>query len=183
MNTILESLKKLQGFINEIGLGAGLLALPKPKTLLLTDEQAESHLPESLFDQIIQEKEIVDVSRDLFDGGYYNLSVSEAFKALDIYIKAKVGETEISGTKLVQRVFSVGEPELVWSERKSRSEKDFHRGYHLLFQGGFTGVRNPTSHELDWISEAEEALDVLILAQHLLRKVKAALPPTSPANV
>lgn len=177
MNSILENLKKVQGFINEIGLGAGLLALPKPKTLLLTDEAAESHLPESLFDQLVQEKEIVDVSRDLFEGGYYNLAVSEAFKALDLYIKAKVGEAELSGAKLVQRVFSVGDPELVWSERKTLSEKDFHRGYHLLFQGGFTGIRNPTSHELDWISEPNEALDALMIAQHLLRKAKAALPP------
>ena len=103
--------------------------------------------------------------------------MSEAFKALDIFIKKKVGETEASGAKLVQRVFSVGDPELVWSDRKTLSEKDHHRGYHLLFQGGFTGIRNPTTHELDWITEPEDALDALMLAQHLLRKAKLAAPP------
>lgn len=178
MKNIIEGLKKFQSFINEIGLGGGLLALPAPKTLLLSYESAEKHLPESLFEKVITESEIVEVCRDLFEGGYYNISVSEAFKALDIYIKSKVGESELSGNKLVQRVFSVGDPELVWSERKTLSEKDQHRGYSLLFQGGFTGIRNPTSHEIDWISEPEEALDAIIFAQHLLRKAKVALPPS-----
>tara|TARA_B100000378_G_scaffold275330_1_gene271153 strand:- start:18 stop:557 length:540 start_codon:yes stop_codon:yes gene_type:complete len=177
MNALLENLKKVQGFINEIGMGASFLALPRPKTQLLSYEPAEKHLPEAIYDKIIEEIEIVEVSRDLFESGYYNLSVSEAFKALDIFIKKKVGETEASGAKLVQRVFSVGDPELVWSDRKTLSEKDHHRGYHLLFQGGFTGIRNPTTHELDWITEPEDALDALMLAQHLLRKAKLAAPP------
>lgn len=179
MSPLFERLKKIQSFIDGLGLGVGLLALPKPKTLLLSYEAEVSNLPEALFDQIITEQEIIDVSHDLFEGGYYNLAVSESFKALDLFIKAKVGENDISGAKLVQRVFSVGEPELVWSDRKTLSEKDAHRGYHLLFQGGFTGIRNPTSHELDWISEPEEALDAILLAQHLLRKAKLAMPPSS----
>ena len=179
MSPLFERLKKIQSFIDGLGLGVGLLALPKPKTLLLSYEAEVSNLPEALFDQIITEQEIIDVSHDLFEGGYYNLAVSDSFKALDLFIKAKVGENDISGAKLVQRVFSVGEPELVWSDRKTLSEKDAHRGYHLLFQGGFTGIRNPTSHELDWISEPEEALDAILLAQHLLRKAKLAMPPSS----
>lgn len=179
MSPLFERLKKIQSFIDGLGFGVGLLALPKPKTLLLSYEAEVSNLPEALFDQIITEQEIIDVSHDLFEGGYYNLAVSDSFKALDLFIKAKVGENDISGAKLVQRVFSVGEPELVWSDRKTLSEKDAHRGYHLLFQGGFTGIRNPTSHELDWISEPEEALDAILLAQHLLRKAKLAMPPSS----
>lgn len=182
MIPIIESLKKFQDFVHEKGFGGSLLQLPAPKTLLLSHEAAEKHLPESLFEKIVVEIEIVEVSRDLFESGYYNLSVSEAFKALDLYVKAKVGEDEASGTKLVQRVFSVGDPELVWTERKTLSEKDHHRGYSLLFQGGFTGIRNPTSHELDWITEPDEALDALIIAQHLLRKAKAALPSAKPAD-
>lgn len=177
MMSIFERLNKFQSFINELGLGGGILALPAPKTLLLSHEPAENHLPESLFEKFILEPEIVNVCRDLFEGGYYSLSVSEAFKALDLYLKAKVGESELSGAKLVQRVFSVGDPELVWSDRHTLSEKNEHRGYSLLFQGGFTGIRNPTSHEIDWITEPQEALDALMLAQHLLRRAKSSTPP------
>ena len=173
----IESLRRFQFFINELGLGGSTLAIASPKTLLLTDQSAEDHIPEALFSKLITEREIINVSRDLFEGGYYNLSVSEAFKALDLFIKTKVGESELSGTKLVQRVFSTSNPELVWTECKTLSEKDQQRGYNLLYQGGFTGIRNPTSHELDWINEPEEALDALMLAQHLLRKAKSAHPP------
>lgn len=177
MKDVIQGLKGLQKMINDFGLGGAMLALPSPRTLLLSNEPVESHIPEALFDQIVTEPEIVEVSRDLFAGGYFNVAVSEAFKVLDIYVKAKVDEKEESGVKLMQGVFSVSNPKLVWSDRKTRSEQDAHRGYSLLYQGGFTGIRNPTSHEVDWISEPEEALDAIMIAQHLLRKAKVASPP------
>lgn len=179
MISVIARLKKLQSIVDGMGFGGGLLALPAPKTLLLTHEQPDQHLPETIFSSIVTEPEIATVCRDLFEGGYYNISVSEAFKALDLFIKTKIGENELSGNKLVQRVYSVGDPELVWSDRKTLSEKDHHRGYSLLFQGGFTGIRNPTTHEHDWISEPEEALDAILIAQHLLRKAKLSMPPTN----
>ncbi len=178
MNSIFERLRKLQSVIQDNGLGGSLLALPAPKILMLPDATAEENKEELIFDQIVVEEEIIDVCRDLFESGFYNLAVSEAFKALDLFIKDKVKEYELSGTQLIQKVFSVGNPLLVWSDRKTTSEKDQHRGYSLLFQGGFTALRNPTSHELDWISEPDDALDAILIAQHLLRKAKLAVKET-----
>ncbi len=85
MIDFVEKIKKFQEFVQTLGYGGGLLSLPSPKTLLLTHESGELHLPEFLFDKFVTEKEIVDVCRDLFESGFYNLAVSEAFKALDIY--------------------------------------------------------------------------------------------------
>lgn len=48
-------------------------------------------------------------------------------------------------------------------------------GYHRLFSGAMLGIRNPTGHEFSWINEPEEALECIVLAQHLLKKAKTAV--------
>jgi len=84
----------------------------------------------------------------------------------------------MSGTALMNQVFSPNDPKLVWSKRKTRSEKDQQEGYHRLFSGAMLGIRNPTGHEFSWIGEPEEALECLVFAQHLLRKAKSATYPS-----
>jgi hypothetical protein len=36
------------------------------------------------------------------------------------------------------------------------------------------GIRNPVTHEIKWIDDADVALELLVFAQHLIRKAKAA---------
>jgi len=151
-----------------------LLALPSSKLLLLPDGKSTDVKEELLFGQIVTEQEIVDVSRDLFESGFYNQAVVEAFKALDLFIKKKAKLPKLSGTPLMNQAFSPSNPALAWSDRLSTSEEDEHKGYHFLFSGSFTGIRNPCSHEINWISDHSTALDAILVAQHLLRKAKAA---------
>ena len=115
------------------------------------------------------------MSRDLFDSGHYNIAVHEAFKALDNYIQGRVSEHHLSGTTLMDQVFSPNAPKLVWSDRKTRTQKDQQAGYHRIFSGAMLGIRNPTGHEFGWIDEPEEALECIVLAQHLLRRAKSAV--------
>lgn len=171
---LLGRLRELQQIIKQEGLGGTLLTLPAPKMLLLTDARSSSVREEALFAQVVLEPEIVAVSRDLFESGFFNQAVGEAFKALDKFIKAKAGLKKQSGTILMNNAFSPNSPILFWSERTSPSEEDEQKGYHMLFAGGFTGIRNPVSHEIDWISDHSTALDAILLAQHLLRKAKNA---------
>jgi len=56
----------------------------------------------------------------------------------------------------------------------SESEKNVQAGYQRIFAGSMLGIRNPTAHENGWITDAEEALETIVLAQHLLRKARAA---------
>ena len=173
---IFGRLRALQDFVREMGMGASQLALPAPRLLLLPDASSEDALEEVLFSKMIMEVEIVNVARDLFESGFYNQAVCEAFKALDKYIQSKSENISSSGTKLMNDVFSPNDPKLVWSERRSTSEVDEQKGYHFLFSGAFTGIRNPATHEIDWISDHTAAFDAILLAQHLLRRAKAAEP-------
>lgn len=176
MIPLLKKLRELQQWIREEGLGGSMLSLPAPKLLLLPDPTSIDAKEELLFTQIVTEEENVAVCRDLFESGFYNQAVVEAFKALDIFIKKKAKATKVSGATLMNLVFSPSNPKLAWSERQSTSEEDEQKGYHFLFSGSFTGIRNPCTHEINWISDHETALDAILLAQHLLRKAKAANP-------
>ena len=71
-------------------------------------------------------------------------------------------------------VFSPETPRLSWTSRTSKSELDERMGYQRLFSGAMLGVRNPVTHEFNWIEDQEVALELLVFAQHLLRKAKAA---------
>lgn len=174
MIKLINRLRRLQQAIREEGLGATTLALPAPKILLLEDQSAVDSKAELLFGEMITEKEIASVCRDLFEGGFYNQAVVEAFKALDHFIRKKANLSKLSGTNLMNNAFSPSSPKLSWSLRETTSQEDEQKGYHALFQGSFTGIRNPCSHEIDWISERGDALDAILLAQHLLRKARRA---------
>lgn len=175
---LLERIRSFQKYLYQSGLAQAVLALPAPSLLSLPAPSAKDIELDLVFDRFVIELEIVEVSRDLFDSGHYNLAVHEAFKAVDNYIQGKVSEHHISGTTLMDQVFGPNDPKLVWSDRKTRSQKDQQSGYHRLYSGSMLGIRNPTGHEFAWIDEPDEALECIVFAQHLLRKAKSAVQAT-----
>jgi uncharacterized protein (TIGR02391 family) len=174
---LIRRIKQFQDNLFESGMARGLLALPSPKILALPHPTSQDIEFDLIFDRFVDEAEIVSVSRDLFDSGHFNIAVHEALKAVDNFVRDKVGDGHGSGTSLMDQVFSPSNPRLVWSNRRTKTEKDVQMGYHRLFSGSMLGIRNPTTHEFDWISEPEEALECIVFAQHLLRKAKAARAP------
>lgn len=177
MTGLVQRVKQFQDHLFESGLARGLLALPAPKVLALSHPTSQDIEFDIIFDRFVDEPEIVTVSRDLFDSGHFNIAVQEALKAVDNFVRDKAGDGHSSGTSLMDNVFSPSNPRLVWSSRKTKTERDVQMGYHRLFSGSMLGIRNPTAHEFDWISEPEEALECIVFAQHLLRKAKAARAP------
>lgn len=168
-----DSLRSLQEYILEVGLSRSVLALPAPRMLALATS-TEDNSGSNVFAITITEPEIEAVSRDLFASGHYSLAVQEAYKAIDKFVSDKTGEQVLSGTQLMDKVFSPSSPILHWTGRQSQSEQDEQRGYHRLFSGAMLGIRNPVTHEFDWVQDQEIALELLVFAQHLLRKAKAA---------
>lgn len=168
-----DSLRGLQEYILELGLSRSVLALPAPRMLALP-VSTEDSTGNNAFAITVTEPEIEAVSRDLFASGHYSLAVQEAYKAVDKFIGEKSGDSILSGTSLMNKVFSPNAPLLCWSERISQSEQDEQKGYQLLFSGAMLGIRNPVTHEFDWVDDQEVALELLIFAQHLLRKAKAS---------
>src|SRR3546814_6004478 len=74
----------------------------------------------------------------------------------------------------MEHVFAPAAPYLRWSEMETSSQIDEQKGYNRLYSGAMLGIRNPTTHEFGWIDEPELALELIVFAQHLLRKSKRA---------
>lgn len=171
---ILDGIRRFQEHLLETGLARSVLALPAPRMLGLPSPTVEASEPASIFARLITEQEIQKVSSDLFVSGHYNLSVAEAFKAVDKFIAEKVPHIRQTGTTLMDQVFSANGPHLCWSQMKTDSEIDEQKGYQRLYAGAMLGIRNPTTHEFNWVDEPELALELVVFAQHLLRKAKVA---------
>ena len=171
---VLEGIRKFQEHLLELGLARAVLALSAPRMLALPSPTAEGAEPANIFARVIVEPEIESVCRDLFVSGHYSLAVQEGYKAVDKFVGDKTGSGNISGTQLMDLVFSPNSPILRWTEIKTQSEADEQKGYHRLYSGAMLGIRNPVTHEFNWVDEPNLALELIVFAQHLLRKAKKA---------
>lgn len=120
---------------------------------------------------IIDDLDIEGVSRDLFASGFFSEAVEACFKLLDDKVRQASGEDQ-SGVKLMEKVFSPNGPIIPLNNLSSKSEMDEQAGYHRLFAGSMLGIRNPCAHELSWIDDPKSALEAIVLAQHLIKKLK-----------
>lgn len=171
---LVDRLKQFQEFLLEAGMARSVLALPAPRMLAIAAPNAEGAAPANIFASTVTEPEITRVSRDLFVSGHYSLAIQEAYKAVEKYVAQRVGPSPTSGTQLMEVAFNPTSPTLQWSNRQTTSEQDEQKGYQRLYSGAMLGIRNPVTHEFNWVEDANVALELLIFAQHLLRKAKLA---------
>lgn len=92
--------------------------------------------------------EIERASGDLFRNGHYANAVEDACKALNGLVKMRSGEEDLSGTSLMQTVFSPKNPILKFSELNTQSERDEQQGMMFLYSGAILAFRNPRAHEI-----------------------------------
>jgi len=169
---MLNKLRDLQQDINRVGLGGIVKSIQTPRMGAVVDNEP-LHINEKYIEMIYDE-DIYSVSRDLFVSGFYSQAVEECYKFLDRYIKKK-SKSNLSGTKLMEAVFSPNGPTLKLNALSTTSEIDEQAGYHRLFSGAMIGIRNPCAHEIGWFANEQLALEAIIFAQHLLQKVKASI--------
>lgn len=151
---ILESAKQIQ------------LLCPSPCRKRISD-------PKELFDQLVTEVELINCCRQLFMDGHYARAVEEAYKCLNNFIKDRTKSSE-DGSSLMQSVFSPNSPKLKINRFRSQSHRDEQLGYMQIYAGCMTGIRNPRVHEHTYKDEPDEALELITLANHLMRRARLA---------
>ena len=130
--------------------------------------------PPERFAELVADSRIQQVSGPLFRDGHYARSVEEAFKLLNNAVKDKSGIANQDGAGLMRSAFSANSPVLRLNAFVSQSDRDEQLGYMDIFAGSMTGIRNPRAHDHQLADEPEVALELLVLANHLMRKLDAA---------
>ena len=124
------------------------------------------------FDLLVTDAGLREASRDLFMHGYYAEAVRKAYLYIDNIVRDKSGQVEKYGADLMLTAFSVNNPLLKLNSLRTKSERNEQSGYMHILQGVMMGIRNPRSHEYDFEDTQDEALEMLVLANHLVRKVE-----------
>ena len=132
------------------------------------------HAWPDLFDELVTNEPLRTTSSSLFRDEYYARAVEEAFKFLNNAVRDKSGEEQRDGAELMRRAFSVDNPALKLNNLQTPSEQNEQRGYMDIFAGAMTGIRNPRAHDHQLTDEPEAALEMIMLANHLLRKLDVA---------
>ena len=120
-------------------------------------------------------KEIQAATAELFRDGHYANAIEDGCKALDAMVQKLSGRTDITGTELMQTVFSFKNPILAFNALTSESDKSEQQGMMYLFAGAMLALRNPRAHQIidDHPRRAQECLSFLnMLANSLARARK-----------
>lgn len=124
--------------------------------------------------------EIKKVSENLFLNKNYSESIECAFKEINSRLKKlykKYKFVEKDGTDLMHAVFNYKDVNirlLTFENLDTESGKNVQEGYMHIFAGAMQAIRNPKAHE-NLISNKENAIDRLILANLLMKKIDEAI--------
>lgn len=116
---------------------------------------------------------------DLYRDQHFADAVLRASLALENFVKERSGRYDLSGSTLMEQVFTPNGPALVFNALADQSDKDEQRGMMLLFQGTVFAFRNPRAHKL-LEDSPEEALESIALVSLLAKRLEQAKPVKKP---
>ena len=126
------------------------------------------------FDNQITNSGLVSCTRQLFADGHYSMAVLKAFLYVENLVQDLSGLPDKDGADLMKTVFSVKDPVVRLNAFRNKSDRSQQLGYMEIFAGAMTGIRNPRAHEHDWYDDPDEALELLVFANHLIRMISRA---------
>ncbi len=134
-----------------------------------TDTKDAAKSPLDIFDAMLFHPRIVKASKSLFTNGHYAQAIFEAFKAVEIFVKEKSGNT-LYGKQLMAAVFNEDKP-IIQVPEAGHFDKDVQEGFKFLFMGGTLGIRNPKAHQEVIQKDPFITLEYLGFASFLLKRI------------
>lgn len=124
----------------------------------------------NFFDLLEIHPKIKEVSEKWFNQGDYDVAIERAFKRVIKLVQNKSGKN-LDGASLMQHVFSIKKPILVFNSLKTQSEIDEQRGMMDLFSGAVSCIRNVRFHEELENDEKMNSLHQIIFASFLAKRL------------
>ena len=125
------------------------------------------------FDDVVNDENLNKSVKKLFEDGHHAEAVEKAYKFLNNLVKRRANLTPPKdGANLMKSTFSAKNPVLRINAGITQSEQDEQLGYMEIFSGVMIGIRNPRAHEDEWEDQEFRALQLLMLADHLVDRVR-----------
>lgn len=118
-------------------------------------------------------REVQAAAGDLFADGHYEAAVNEAFKSIEVRVRAITG-IEKSAVPMMADAFRQDASGLDVAGHEGRSGEDEREGFMHVFRGAMMGIRNPGAHELFKPGDPQQALEYLGFASLLHRRIDVA---------
>jgi uncharacterized protein (TIGR02391 family) len=159
----------------------GELVLVKQVRTIPEAQAAADHLRMKLEKRGVYSDVLTFCRAELLQENYFH-AVLEAAKSVSQKIRDKSGLTS-DGAELVDEAFGIGKkqyPLLAFNTLKNESEQSEHKGFMNLMKGLVGAFRNPTAHapKIFWNISEQDAMDMMILASLLHRKLDASVKTT-----
>lgn len=135
---------------------------------IITAEDFDAYKQVSLFPIVGFDSALVKAVKILFLSGQYDTAVFAAFREVEIRVrtKSRFPNTDI-GVPLMRKAFGTGGPLVDTSA--TPGEQDAMRE---LFSGAIGTFKNPSSHRAVKFDEPKEVIEIISLANYLLRIVE-----------
>lgn len=123
---------------------------------------------------------IIKSSKKLYLDGHYTNAAEDAFievnsRLKNIYKTLKPEETNVpDGVDLMHKIFTGTSPLLPLRNENSDTAKNIQEGFHFMFAGAMSALRNPKAHSNDETISADESMRRLIFASMLMFAVDEA---------
>jgi uncharacterized protein (TIGR02391 family) len=119
---------------------------------------------------------VTEVAESRFQSGHFADSVEAALKSVNERVRDIVKQvlgSEMDGSDLMQRAFSLKSPVLKLGNLDTITGRSMQVGYMQIFAGSMTGIRNPKAHG-NVVIDLNRAMHFLFLASLLMYKLDEA---------
>jgi len=123
--------------------------------------------------EVFMHPAIIRSSYHHYRTGHYRDAVFNAIVAVFDLIRDRT-DLDDDGASLVGKVFSLEDPFLVLDSLENDSGKNQQKGFIQMLQGAYLGIRNPKAHLLNADLTETSAVQYLVFASLLARRVEEA---------
>lgn len=146
----------------------GMLKLSRKSRRLAQEPDARRALSRRIIPKDILHPKIREDVWGHYHRGKYDTAVFEAMKAVEVAVRQVAGFTAADiGTKLMRKAFDFENGPLT----DKTTEQAECQARNDLFSGAIGSYKNPHSHRNVALDDPDEAAEVIMLANHLLRIV------------